>query len=77
MTSKNLMIDVEELTQTMLAELKSLRAPSPASNLRPDVFENFIIGKLAVLQVGLQDHLRRIKAIENKLTEHNDTDSLS
>lgn len=69
MTSENLMIDVDELTQKMLAELRNLREISPASNQRPDVFENFVIGKLAVLQVGLQDHLRRIKAIESKLKE--------
>ncbi|MFR0691318.1 hypothetical protein ACLUTX_18110 [Enterobacterales bacterium AE_CKDN230030158-1A_HGKHYDSX7] len=69
MTSEDLMIEVDELTQKMLAELKSLRELSPASNQRPDVFENFIIGKLAVLQVGLQNHLRRIKAIESKLKE--------
>lgn len=69
MKNENLMVDVDELTQKMLAELRNLREISPASNQRPDVFENFVIGKLAVLQVGLQDHLRRIKAIESKLKE--------
>lgn len=75
MNSENLMDDVNELTQRMLVELKNFRELSSTSNQRADLFESFVIGKLAVLQVGLQDHLRRIKSLENKLTEHNDADS--
>jgi len=67
MSNNNLMDEADQLARKMAAELNSLRTHLSHGNDRTQAFESFLIGKLAVLQVGLQDHLRRIKDLEENL----------
>jgi hypothetical protein len=67
MSRNNLLDEADQLARKMTAELGNLTAHLSHGNDRTQAFESFVIGKLAVLQVGLQDHLRRIKDLEGNL----------